>query len=60
MLLPEGGSTMSGPERARALRNVMVKVADVNGPYSDGVGHIGPQSYTCVRNGQLEKQKVYD
>jgi hypothetical protein len=39
MHLPDGGSTMSGVERAKALRNVKVMVADLNG--GNGVGHIG-------------------
>jgi hypothetical protein len=37
--LPEGGSTLSGLERARMLKKVKVKIADVGG--SDGVGRVG-------------------
>jgi hypothetical protein len=37
--LPDGGSTLSGLDRARMLRKVKVQLADVNGP--DGVGRVG-------------------
>lgn len=37
--LPDSGSTLSGLERARMLKNVRVKIADVAG--EDGVGRVG-------------------
>jgi hypothetical protein len=39
--LPEGGSTMSGVERARAMKRVRVKIGEVRRPDGLGVGHIG-------------------
>jgi hypothetical protein len=59
--LPEGGSTLSGLERARMLKKVKVKIADVSG--DDGVGRVGlarlgsAESMTGVRD--LEKGKRY-
>jgi hypothetical protein len=58
MRLPDGGSTMSGSERARALKNVRVKVADLNG--GQGVGHIGLAATDVdVEMGRLEKKRHY-
>jgi hypothetical protein len=58
MKLPDGGSTMSGSERARALRNVRVKVADLNG--GQGVGHIGLAAvHLDLEMGRLEKKRHY-
>jgi hypothetical protein len=59
--LPEGGSTLSGLERARMLKKVKVKIADVSG--DDGVGRVGlarlgsTESMTGVKD--LEKGKRY-
>jgi hypothetical protein len=58
MHLPDGGSTMSGSERARALKHVRVKVADLNN--GSGFGHIGLASADHdVEMGRLEKKKQY-
>jgi hypothetical protein len=58
MNLPTGGSTMSGSERARALKNVRVKVAHVH--QADGVGHIGlAAADSLAEMGRLEKKKHY-
>jgi hypothetical protein len=58
MRLPDGGSTMSGSERARALKNVRVKVADLNG--GQGVGRIGLAAEDLdVEMGRLEKKRHY-
>ena len=58
--LPEGGTTMSGLERARRLRNVRVQIADVG--TSDGVGRVGLTRAT-VQGGQnlgvLQKGRSY-
>lgn len=60
MMLPQGGSTMSGPQRARALRNVKVKVADVSGMHGNGIGHIGLVVVRPdIEMGRLERQKRY-
>lgn len=59
--LPEGGSTLSGLDRARMLKNVKVKIADVRG--DDGIGRVGlarlgsEESMTGVKD--LEKVKRY-
>jgi hypothetical protein len=37
--LPEGGSTLNGIDRARMLRGVKVRIADISG--QDGVGRVG-------------------
>jgi hypothetical protein len=58
MNLPDGGSTMSGSERARALKNLKVKVADLNGGH--GVGHIGLAPVDLdVEMGRLQKKRHY-
>jgi hypothetical protein len=56
--LPDGGSTMSGSERARALKNLRVKIADLN--RGQGVGHIGLAAADMdVEMGRLEKTRHY-
>jgi hypothetical protein len=58
MHLPEGGSTMTGVERARALKNVKVKLADLNG--NRGVGHIGlAVVHPDVKMGHIMKSRHY-
>jgi hypothetical protein len=59
MRLPEGGSTLSGLDRTRALKDVKVKIADLNGDRAD-VGHIGlTVVHADIEMGQLEKDKHY-
>jgi hypothetical protein len=58
MHLPDGGSTMSGVERAKALRNIKVKIADIDG--HRGVGHIGlAVVHPDVKMGNLVKARQY-
>jgi hypothetical protein len=58
MMLPEGGSTMSGTERARALKDVKVRVAEVG--TADGVGSIKLAAvHPNIEMGNLEKRKRY-
>jgi hypothetical protein len=58
MRLPDGGSTMSGPERARALGKIKVKIADL-GSQSE-VGHIGLAAvHPDIELGNVQKKKVY-
>jgi hypothetical protein len=59
MRLPEGGSTLSGLDRTRALKDVKVKIADLNGNRAD-VGRIGlTVVHSDVEMGHLEKTKQY-
>ncbi|KIY03227.1 uncharacterized protein Z520_01694 [Fonsecaea multimorphosa CBS 102226] len=54
--LPDGGTTLGGLERARLLRNVKVRIADVS---RDGqVGHVGLVAETRHAD-YLSPQKVY-
>ncbi|OAP65480.1 hypothetical protein AYL99_01452 [Fonsecaea erecta] len=54
--LPDGGTTLGGLERARLLRNVKVRIADVS---RDGqVGHVGLVAETRQAD-FLSAQKVY-
>jgi hypothetical protein len=58
MGLPDGGSTMSGSDRARALKHVRVKIAHLNG--DSGVGHIGlAATRHDLEMGRLEKKRHY-
>ena len=57
LLLPEGGSTLSGVERAKALRKLKVKITDLN---EEGeVGRIGLAAADAERHIALSKTKQY-
>jgi hypothetical protein len=58
MHLPEGGSTMSGVERARALKHVKVRVGDLGN--NGGIGHIGfAVVHPEIELGNLNKSRQY-
>ncbi|KAG9187643.1 hypothetical protein G6011_05514 [Alternaria panax] len=55
MKIPDGGTGLDAPERARLLRDVQVHVADVRG--NDDVGHIAFAAGVPLR--KLEKGRLY-
>ena len=60
--LPEGGSTMSGLERARALKKVKVRIADVadeNGVGKVGLRYAGPVDDSSIQMAHLKRDRHY-
>jgi hypothetical protein len=60
--LPEGGSTMSGLERARALKKVKVRIADVadeNGVGKVGLRYAGPKDDAHIQMAHLKPDRHY-
>lgn len=55
--LPDGGSSLSGLDRARMLRHVQVRIADVGG--ADGKGRVGLAQVGESAMGRLTKGKQY-
>ena len=60
--LPEGGSGMSGLERARALKKVKVRIADVadeNGVGKVGLRYAGPNDDSNIQMAHLKRDRHY-
>jgi hypothetical protein len=60
--LPEGGSGMSGLERARALKKVKVRIADVadeNGVGKVGLRYAGPVDDSGIQMAHLKRDRHY-
>jgi hypothetical protein len=57
--LPDGGSTLNGIDRARMLRGVKVRIADISG--QDGVGRVGLAMKNSSQENvtELKKGKPY-
>jgi hypothetical protein len=60
-MLPEGGSTLSGIERARRMKHVKVKVGDVGSNAGRGIGRVGIvyAGDKCDGIKDLEKGRTY-
>jgi hypothetical protein len=60
MPLPAGGSTMSRVERARAMKNIRVKIGEVQRRDDVGVGHIGlAMDHPEIQMGRLRRKGEY-
>lgn len=60
--LPDGGSTMSGMERARALKKVKIRIGDVadeNGVGRVGLRHAGPEVESTAEMVHLKRDRQY-
>lgn len=59
-LVPEGGNTLDGPERARLLRNLKVQIGDVK--WEEEKGHIAFKTVESAgefRTGRVSKHRMY-
>ncbi|KAI9714948.1 MAG: hypothetical protein M1812_006261 [Candelaria pacifica] len=57
--LPPGGSTLDGPDRARLLKDLVIRLGDVRP--EEEVGHISIAAVNDMRHvGRLQKRRLYD